>query len=487
MKTLSRMLGAAAAVALLAACPASLDDRCAEGACDARESPDGGPPTAKEPEGCVYGLGPSESPACVVDAYAVFVSPTGNNAAAGTKAAPLQTIDAAVGKATAEGKPHIYVCTGAYKASVTITRKTSLFGIACDFATPAGSDKPRWTGASPAFVASIVGVQPRVVLADLDLTALDADPQVDGQSSIGVIVSDSTDVQLRSVTVTAGRASAGKNAGDKADVPAAPKGNAAPDGTSSGGGEGAKNVCSDGESKGGHGAGTGGLPAATAGLPAMPSGGAAGSPAVSCTSTAMGQTGAEGSVGDDAPKPTALGSLASAGWKPAAGGKGLNGARAQGGGGGSYVGGGGGGGGAGGCGGEGGDGGGGGGASVALVAVASSVTLSSSKLTSGAAGNGGSGAAGQVGQPGGGGGGGGRVTVGTDGCSGGTGGKGGDGGAGAGGAAGIAPAILFRGAQILKEASSLASGTPATAGLGGKPGTNDGLPAPTGEQLEISN
>jgi hypothetical protein len=466
--------------ALALGCPASLDDRCSEGACADRAgaSTDAGADvTVTLPPGCTVGQGPKDSPACVDDTVAVFVSDKGDDNHAGTQAAPVKTIAAAVSLASASGKPHIYVCPGKYTSSVDLRTATSLFGgLACDWKTPS-TERPAWTAASPGFALKIAGVGSPVTVEDFTIKGVDA--QTDGQSSIAVLVADTKSVRFTRVDITAGKGKAGTSQTGLAAVgpPAKPQqagGDSAP------GEPGGSNTCPDGVSTGGTGAhGGGSLPLATAGTPTRDGGAPGANGDTNCAGgTGVGKTGGPGTDGNDGPKLTTPGQLAATGFTPANGEPGGGGLRAQGGGGGGANTAAGGAGGAGGCGGAGGNGGGGGGASVALAAFQTSIVLDTCTLTSGVAGDGGNGAPGQPGQPGAVGGAGGNSPANLNGCGGGMGGTGGAGGAGAGGAAGIAPAILNHGATVERASTTLVHGTYGRPGTGGNPTVND-APAPT--------
>ena len=94
---------------LMAACPASLDDECAKNACVAASTSSGGEggidsgPDAPPIDPCATPTNPPD-PKCLDDSTTLFVSPTGSDTNPGTKAAPLQTVNAAVNAATNDKK-----------------------------------------------------------------------------------------------------------------------------------------------------------------------------------------------------------------------------------------------------------------------------------------------------------------------------------------------------------------------------------------------
>lgn len=229
---------------------------------------------------------------------------------------------------------------------------------------------------------------------DVEIDAKDG--TAPGESSIAVFVADSAEVVFERVMVIGGKGVNGETKQKKLPVANAGKGSGASNPV---GGDGAKNVCPDGDSSGGKG-GTIGQNNALAGEPQALGGGVAGQVATSCVAGGSGGTGGLGAVGTKGGAIAVRGTLTAAGWKATPGNSGSPGTKAQGGGGGGARAGAGGGGGAGGCGGEGG----GGGASLAIVVFSSKLTLTACRVNSTAPGNGGDGAGGQPGQPHGGGG-----------------------------------------------------------------------------------
>ncbi len=63
-----------------------------------------------------------------VAALAVFVAKTGSDQNPGTRALPMRTVDAALNRAVATGKPHLYVATGVYAETVQLVPGVSIYG-----------------------------------------------------------------------------------------------------------------------------------------------------------------------------------------------------------------------------------------------------------------------------------------------------------------------------------------------------------------------
>src|SRR5258705_6239106 len=82
---------------------------------------------------CVTGrdaAGNVSSPSCitvVVAEDAIYVSPAGDDAANGTRAAPLKTIGAALALAAVSGKPRVNVSAGTDAETVVLRSGVSLF------------------------------------------------------------------------------------------------------------------------------------------------------------------------------------------------------------------------------------------------------------------------------------------------------------------------------------------------------------------------
>ncbi len=380
------------------------------------------------PTDCTTPTDPTKNPEkCLVDSFGVFVSPTGDDSADGTKAKPFKTI----GKALGTPRSRIVVCEGEYAGSLEIARGVEMFGgITCDW-SKAGA-KAKIVASTPAYGIKVSKVAAGVILADLDVVGLNA--AAPSESSVGVFASESAKVTLLRSRV---------EAGDGADAPAkkdgafamaaqAPKGGDAAGST--GGASASSGVCpGGGTSTGGKGGDSGfqgddGSP--------RPPGGAKGGTTVDCSAVAG--TGLPGTPGMDRAGAAAVASLVPTGLTGSKGQDGAAGSIGGGGGGGYGTMGAGGAGGAGGCGGQGGFGGAAGGSSVGLLVFASEVSVEGTELVAKNAKPGGGGGAGQAGQMGG-------FSGNRSGnaCNGGSGAQGGNGGNAGGGAGGIAAGIVW--------------------------------------------
>ena len=458
------------------ACPASLDDRCADGACVAATSPveggadvvDGGADSAVPIDPCVDT--PTDAK-CLDESTALFVSTTADAAAAdGSRARPFKTIMAGLAAVTATRK-RIYVCEGDYLEKVVVQTNVSMLGgLRCDW-TGKGAN-PRI--APPKGVALSIVKSNGVVVTDLDVEG-NADPLVDGDSAIGAFVSESQGVLLRRVSLKAGPGTKGA-IGPDGDASPNHAGGLAPSGLNTGTSAAADApvcpACADTTfSAGGKGAAFPGAPAAGSANPVVGIDNSGGTVGGVCS---PGGPGAPGLAATAALAATTPGSLKTSGWdsSPSAK-KGANGKPGQGGGGGgSEAGIGGGSGGCGGCGGTGGAPGGNGGVSVALASFDSDVTVEDSSLTASVGGVGGSGGKGQNGQL--------RGGPGTGACLGGAGGHGAGGGGGAGGAGGHSAAIAHSGKAPTPKNCTLKHGLGGDLGTGGANGTSTGNPGAAG-------
>jgi hypothetical protein len=426
---------------------------------------------------CDPTLGPSEDECVIDDDYGVFVSPMGDDDSAdGSRAKPYATIGEAIGPAEATGK-RVYACAngGRYRESVSLDDSASgleLFGgFACADWSYSTSAKSRVTSATPLalHIENVSGLH----IEDFAFEAADAEATTPGGSSIGALVANSTGVRFKRVRFDAGTGVDGAN-GTREDFTFPSRvdldGNAA---TGTDGGDAKTCMCLGGGVTSG---GIGGF-AAPSGQPggdgAPDWGGGKGGTPPGCTS-GVGREGANAPPASFGPGAARSGALTALAWTPASGTTGPDGSPGQGGGGGaSSVTGGGGGGGCGGCGGAGGKEGKGGGGSIALAVFESEVELQGSELIAADAGDGGRGIAGQDGQIEGGAGGIQSPTA----CQGGAGGFGGKGAASGGGAGGISVGVLWTGetAPVVDSATMTSLGMPGAKGMGGDPGTNDGI------------
>lgn len=417
-------------------------------------------------------------------AAAIFVAPSGDDAAAGTRTAPKKTLNAAIASASVAGFD-VYVTDGTY-AAAALMDDVSLYG-----SYTAG------TWARAVSQQTIVTGAPEAMFADgdtgiaLQLLEIRSIAPTTG-STYGLRAINGSSVSLEFVNVLAAPGAPAPGPGPVTPGVAGAQGlngtQGSCDGSTPGtGGSGGSSPGWPG-GKGGNGGPEGG--AGFSGSPgAGPGGGSPGFPGSSGDpggNGGNGGNGAPGSIGPHGSGGTGDAALASQIWTGRSGAPGSLGARGAGGGGGGGGGGqtcffcndgagnGAGGGGAGGGGGGGGPGGAPGGGSFGIYLWNSTITIASGSVT---AGNGATGGSGALGAPGGGGAPGGFGStfcageIGRGG-NGGFGGAGGQGGAGGGGAGG--PSIaLFKGGT----SGSTLSGTTLATGAPGQGGTSPGGPA----------
>ena len=425
------------------------------------------------PPGCDITKDPKDSPLCVDDTVGIFVDAAGGvDTNPGTKASPMKTLGAALGKTNPQQR-RLYVCAGTYPEDLSLDAThdgVSIYG---------GWKCQAWTydAASQPLIgktnlsAKLSGLTQSVAIEDVHVKAANgANP---GDSSLAVLVANCANVTFTRVKLEAGIGQTGAP-GTLTDY-TSPTQTQLNGSTATGidGGSPVSVGCPAGDTTVGGGGGYGNGQDGHDGTPGPSN---KGTLAACSGSNIGGGKGVNGDGGADAPALAALGALTTAGWQPQAGGGGTHGDVGQGGGGGAgYSSSGGGGGGAGGCGGAGGVGGGGGGGSVSLATLSSAVSLTASTLIATTAGDGGSGAAGQAGQAPGGFYGGGLPP----GCIGGNGGAGGSGGAGGGGAGGISVGVLYKGAQPMLDSTTTSQVSVAAKagarGTGGNAGVNDGI------------
>jgi hypothetical protein len=459
---------------------------------------------------------------CVDDESGVFVAPDGDDDAnTGTRAAPYKSIKNGLEKAKARGPGHpVFICKGEYAEAILINATLDGADVYGGFDCKSGwtYDPDYRTIVKPSAPAVPLSIRKVSALAVHDLEFDAADAVAAGESSIAVLVSESTGVTFTRVLMTAGKGADGSPGTSwSTSASSGAPGNAGHDACSpspNNGGGGAQTSC-DGTvasigGKGGSGA---------SGPPSLAPGdnGADGSPATnnnvghggagepisgtwSCAIKGNGQAGDDGTNGSAGDGAKIKGTLSASGWSGAKGEDGKSGTPAQGGGGGggarapssceagTQTGASGGSGGGGGCGGKGGGGGTAGGSSIALVSYEADVTLASCRLQSSAGGVGGSGSAGQHGGGGGAGEKGGSGPV-TDGCKGGDGGKGGNGGPGGGGPGGHSLGIAYSsGKPPTVRQSTFQRGAPGGAGADGNgsaSGTGAGTPGQAADQLDF--
>ena len=434
---------------------------------------------------------------------ALFVNgASGNDADAGTRAAPKRTIQAAIDAAASTGAD-VYISAGTYEAGAfNLASGVSLYGgYDLDWQRYATGYRPLLRGGTRAVSGTDVS---NLTLDGLAIESADA--FLAGESSYGLVLANASRIALSRNVINAGRGASGVN------------GIRGTDGSAGGhGGSGGNGSCDAG--RGGYGGGPGpgavgtyaggaggfgGDPGANNGgagrAGQAPSGGSTlggpggvsgdpGGPGM------KGRDGANGAAGSNGTSSAGVGTFADAGYVATnAGGAGAAGLPGAGGGGGGGGGGqehnafgvgggagnGGGGGGSGGVAGGGGAGGGGGGGSFGIYLVnATAISMQSNQVTTAGAGAGGNGGASGRGAPGGRGGAGGiRCTeeVGAGG-NGGNGGRGGDGGQGGGGGGGPSVGIAADSRSQYTATSNVY--TLGAGGVGGAPNGAAGLQAET--------
>ncbi len=424
----------------------------------------------------------------------VFVSKTGLDNAAGSRSAPVLTLQTAINKA-ALGQADVYVSAGTFAEAITLANGVSVFG---GFDASQGW---RRAASNQTIIAapSAVAVTATGVTVPLELQMVSirsAAATVPGASSVGVSVSNSSGrIALRGSSVTAGAGAAA--AATLSGAPGAIGGRGG-NGSTGGRGLGGSSLCAGGGNGGS--AVTGSADGNPGGSGATASGGGAGGIG-GTAATGFGTCRGIGSHGNPAPDnagpgfsgapgfngsaSAVLGGFSGTAYAPPSGGAGTAGSPGGGGGGGgsgsgdssvcnvfqcceATSGGGGGGGGAG-CGGAGGGGGHGGGGSFAVVSVGSNLAIENCNLN---AGMGGAGSAGGsagtrgVGGLGGVGGSSGGQTAG-DGAPGKGAGSGGAGGGGGGGAGGASICVAHVGAAPLMNGMTCARAGGGSGGAGG--------------------
>lgn len=435
------------------------------------------------PEGCV----PKDAPGPVADGCGIFVATTGADANVGSKASPLQTLQAAITRAK-EGEKRVYACAETFAESFTVDADVTIFGgLDCTQGWAyAPTTRTNWT-ADPDKVPVHIAGAVSLTMADVDITAADA--MVPGGSSIAIIAESMASLSLTRSAVSSGQAAAGADGesfpGTAADGAVGSTGVDACLGPQAITPPAPVNRCGDVDSAGG----SGGISeavqgsAGNAGLPQLSDNGGAGEVASACKLGTAGADGMDGESGDGA---TGLGAIDESGYVGLAGKSGTPGTVAQGGGGGGGSKGGsgsgkcadatnasgasGGSGGSGGCGGQGGNGGKPGGSSIGILSLGATLAFNETTITAKSGGAGGSGSDGQIGGLGAPGGNGGTVppaaTLLKAGCKGGPGGNGGTGGKGGGGLGGHSIGIAHTGVPPETAGALIFVASPGEGGAG---------------------
>jgi hypothetical protein len=419
---------------------------------------------------------------------AVFISPNGNDNAAGSMGYPLLTIAAGINKAKLTiPKSDVYVYTGNYYSPTTISLADGV-GLYGGF----GLNWTRTATTPTTIYGAKKMLQALSIINQTDVEGFKisaSNGTASGESSIGInVVSSSGNLRIANNLISAGKGGPGAHGIKGLAGADGWYGNSGDNGnndtlTTNYGGSGGSSSCGAGGGKGGNGGA--GAKNGGAGLKGSVDGGAGGA------GGAWGNPGYHGKHGSDG-----AGGLSGAGgsggsgagsfnialhlWEPSDGSAGLKGANGHGGGGGGGGGGqsgylvkdgtgaGGGGGGGGGCGGTGGDRGQGGGGSFGIFLSSSQPVIINNTISTGGGGNGGNGGdpgAGGWGRYGGSGGGCSGNEVGCGG-TGGTGGNGGNGGRGGGGGGGVSYGIYKANSTPTLTSNAFSIGNGGTGGLG---------------------
>ncbi|MEE9271265.1 MAG: Ig-like domain-containing protein, partial [Candidatus Krumholzibacteria bacterium] len=321
-------------------------------------------------------------------ANALWVSKTGNDANAGTREAPLASVQEAINNSS--NGADVYVADGVYAETITLRTDVSIYG---------GFSTATWLRDIQQNQTFIIGGPTAVRGSSANNLTLDgltiesADGVTAGESSTVIGLSASTGVVISRNTLIAGVGADGANGSSGADGAKGSNGSKGEDGgfcsVSGGGGDGGASSIGRAGGKGGNGGNSfgGGLRGSDGQGPGGGLGGAGGTGGGVGKDGSPGGAGSKGAAGSGG---LAFGSLGSGKYNTANGGKGATGIHGSGGGGGGggsaaslfVCGGGGGGGGAGGAGGEGGLGAGGGGGSFGILLTnASEAVITDNAIT----------------------------------------------------------------------------------------------------------
>src|SRR5215471_10632735 len=173
-----------------------------------------GPPIDAGPDvpACDGSRSPSVDPCVIDDRFGVFVTPTGNDGAAGTQAAPLRTLAAALALAH-QRSVRVYVCDGGTSFAETMTINATLGGAALFGGFTCTSAQWTYSTSRRAVVRPATGPalsiqgSAGVLLEDFELEG--ADGLAAGTSSFGAVVNQASGVVLRRVRIVGGQAAAG--------------------------------------------------------------------------------------------------------------------------------------------------------------------------------------------------------------------------------------------------------------------------------------
>ena len=319
------VVGSLLLVAALGGCPSFPGDLCDNGACDpgsdggaSSSGGDGGDGGIIKPPDCDLTKEPKDSPSCVDDGVGVFVSPTGSDSAAGTKAAPVRSIGKALAVA---GAKRVYVCDGTYEGFELKAGTTVAGGFACaDWKHTGVKPKVQGNDGSKPAVDLLSANAP--LLLDLEILG----PTKGAPNSVALRAVDTT-ATLRRVKLVAGDGADGAD-GTRTDFnyPLQEDLNGKDAAGGTGGGEKSFTCPGGAVTKGGKGGDSG-----FSGDPGMPAlgGGAGGDVLQACAGPGSGGDGTSGPSPTAADGAKALGTLTASAWVPQAGTAGPNGSPGQ--------------------------------------------------------------------------------------------------------------------------------------------------------------
>ena len=354
----------------------------------------------------------TSDPCVLTEVFGVFVSPSGSDSGAGTRAAPYATIGHAMDQAKLGTRTRIYACGTAGHYTENLVVGASRAGLTVYGGLDCTTTPGTWTYnvTDVATIAPASGYAGQITAAvtfeDMGFVAAATTAATASTSSIAVFVSGATGVTMERCTMDAGAAAAGATPTQPPPfTTVAPTGNTggapiASGGTGMGGAELSNPDCPTSVGGLGGSAKLGENPSLLDGQSGQPGTTGNGGTSLACgTSEQGGGVGVAGAAGATGTVATTWATFSASGWTPSGGTTAGQGSVGQGGGGGGTQAatsglGGGGGGGPGGCGGTGGIGGSGGGSSIGVLVFDASVTVQACTITTANGAPGGSGAPG---------------------------------------------------------------------------------------------
>jgi hypothetical protein len=146
---------------------------------------------------------------------AIFVSPTGNDANAGTPISPMKTLNAAIVQAVATKKPEVYVDVGVYLGQVSLTDGVSLYGAYSSVSNPPWSRNTAYISEIRSTTVEGGGVSAVACRGATSPTTIDhlkikaGDATGEGVSSYGVRADGCPGLSIRNSAIEAGNGSPG--------------------------------------------------------------------------------------------------------------------------------------------------------------------------------------------------------------------------------------------------------------------------------------